>query len=164
MEGRPDPAQEAELSRQAADAYAALTRDLDALSARPPRVPPRRPAKAVATPTVLPPLPVPLSRIAWHPAPESLPVLGVLIPSVRTEDTLPALGRLFAAHHAAPFARLLLLVDTLELLPLFGRHGFAAARGGPEDAAVFEALAARHRLREVRTLVGATFVWRAEGP
>ncbi|MEM9430499.1 MAG: hypothetical protein AAGA32_13510 [Pseudomonadota bacterium] len=164
MEGRPDPAREAELARQAADAYAALTRDLDALSVRPPHVPPRRPAKAVAPPTGLPPLPVPLSRIAWHPAPESLPVLGVLIPTVNTRGTLPALGRLFAAHHASPFARLLLLVETLELLPLFGRHGFAAARAGAEDPAAFEALAARHRLREVRTLVGATCLWRAEGP
>lgn len=158
----PDPNMAAR--RLARAEFTLLLQELDRLAAAPPPpAPAGRGGEIGFIPPGLPPLPVPLGHIATAPRPETLPVVGVALPAADSDGCVSALTRLLSGHHASPFARLLFVAETLELLPLLGRYGFAVTRrpeGSLDDVGPY--LAARFGMQQLRRLITADLIWSAD--
>lgn len=113
----------------------------------------------------IPPLQVPLARIAAHPAPESLPCVGVIAKNASAASAEALLG-LATEMNRAPFARVLFLTRCLSLIPFLSRYGFPCQGVGdapaPEIGAV---LAPRFDMGQIRDLETGEILWsRARHP
>lgn len=108
----------------------------------------------------LPSLPVPLGRIAWVKRPEELPVAGILIPDMTSQNLCDALRPLLTEHHRHPFARLLFLCHSLRPVHVLGRYGFSCIFMADTPVAdLGPALQAKFGMGQVRDLVSGQKVW-----
>ncbi len=109
----------------------------------------------------LPRLDIPLGTVAWHHAPETLPIVGIFCPDAKPDDIRAGLGALVAIHHSKPFARFLFLCESLRLVPLLGRYEFAYEFLGTRTPFEFgERLNHRFGMTEIRDLVTSQLIWK----
>lgn len=107
----------------------------------------------------LPPLDVPLGRIAWVEDPRSLPVVGIHIPD-RPGIWRAAFRDLMKHHASAPFARLVFLTASLRPVPFLGRYGFATEFVGTLPVArICGRVSARYGASQIRNFEDGNKVW-----
>ncbi len=113
----------------------------------------------------LPPLNVPLGRIAWLEEPQRLPVIGIYLGDRDPERIRNPFGDLMHAHHAEPFARLVFLCQRFRMVPFLGRFGFAFEHVGDQDVADFAPrLHRRFGMIQIRDLFSSRLLWQLETP
>jgi hypothetical protein len=107
----------------------------------------------------LPQLNVPLSRIAWHAEPNSLPVIAILI-EIRSPETVISLIALLHELHATPFARIVFITRHLDMVPFFDRYGFAVVCVGASHTNIAgPILLQRFGVRQIRNAKDGKTVW-----
>ncbi|SOC05604.1 hypothetical protein [Rhodobacter maris] len=107
----------------------------------------------------LPPLEVPLGKIAWVEDPKSLPVIAIHV-SDRPENWRDGFRDLMKQHATAPFARPVFLCASLRPVPFLGRYGFANEFVGPlEVTRLCGRIAARYGCLQIVDLFGGNKLW-----